>query len=105
MFRRWVFDVTYEVARRGDAGGPDLKKQLCGFAEAVKTVALDGTLPAEEAQAMALEQADHTLKQHRSSWRSLISLELIPRPNTGACGANSSTARTASRRCGLSRGA
>lgn len=32
MFRRWVIDVTYEVARRGDAGGPDLKEQLCGFA-------------------------------------------------------------------------
>ncbi|HEY0847457.1 MAG TPA: Tn3 family transposase [Noviherbaspirillum sp.] len=77
MFRRWAIDVTNEAGRQVDAGRPDLKKQLCGFAEAVKALALDKTQPADNTLVKIADLADQTLKQHAPSRRSLIRLQLM----------------------------
>lgn len=77
MFRRWAMDVTTEAGRQVDAGRPDLKKQLCGFAESVKLLALDTDLPATETLAKIVELADQVLQHHAPSRRSLIRLQLM----------------------------
>lgn len=48
MFRRWAIDMTNEAGQQIDAGRPDLKKQLCSFAEAVKALALNKTQSADQ---------------------------------------------------------
>lgn len=77
MFRRWAIDVTTEAGRQVDAGRPDLKKQLCGFAEAVKLLALETASPAAETLLKIVELADQVLQQHAPSRRSLIRLQLM----------------------------
>ncbi|MFJ3319037.1 Tn3 family transposase [Herbaspirillum huttiense] len=77
MFRRWAIDVTNEAGRQVDGGRPDLKKQLCSFAEAVKALAQDKTHPADETLAQIADLADQMLTQHAPSRRSLIRLQLI----------------------------
>ena len=77
MFRRWAIEVITEAGRQVDAGRPDLKRQLCGFAESVRLLALNTDTPADESLTKIVELADQVLQQHAPSRRSLIRLQLM----------------------------